>query len=61
MSIRLPVHFISHGGAPWPWGVGMATLFAVLKAALEHLVQDLPVVPRAILLTGRFRLPYKYP
>ena len=50
MSTRLPVHFISHGGGPWPWVDHLAELFTDLKRALEHLVQDLPEVPRAILM-----------
>jgi aromatic ring-opening dioxygenase catalytic subunit (LigB family) len=49
---RMPVHFLSHGGGPWPWMAEDETggAYAQLRVALKALVAELPASPRAVLL-----------
>lgn len=51
-TVRMPVHFLSHGGGPWPWMAEHETggAYAQLRLALKALVADLPALPRAVLL-----------
>lgn len=49
---RLPVHFITHGGGPWPWldDTVMPVNFAGLADALRAIPDQLAETPKAILL-----------
>ena len=47
---RQPTFFISHGGGPWPWLPDMRRMLGNLEASLAGIPQQLPEVPRAILM-----------
>ncbi len=49
---RLPTYFISHGGGPWPWLANMRQMLATLETSLAHMPQELPEVPKAILMVS---------
>ena len=49
---RLPTYFISHGGGPWPWLPNMRQMLATLETSLAHMPQELPEVPKAILMVS---------
>ncbi|MEB3767705.1 class III extradiol ring-cleavage dioxygenase [Acinetobacter sp. MD2] len=48
---RQPVHFISHGGGPWPWmPTQLGTVYAKLAQSLVEILPSLPQRPKAILM-----------
>lgn len=47
---RMPTHFISHGGGPWPWMPDWRAMFKNLEASFVQMVKDLPERPKAILM-----------
>lgn len=49
---RQPTYFISHGGGPWPWLANMRQMLATLETSLAHMPQELPEVPKAILMVS---------
>lgn len=49
---RMPTHFISHGGGPWPWMPDWRAMFHNLEASFVQLVADLPERPKAILMVS---------
>jgi aromatic ring-opening dioxygenase catalytic subunit (LigB family) len=50
-SPRLPVYFLSHGGGPWPFmGGEFRSQFDWLEASLRDIPQQLPAVPKAVLV-----------
>lgn len=50
-SSRLPVYFLSHGGGPWPFmGGEFRAHFDWLEASLRDIPQQLPTVPKAVLV-----------
>jgi aromatic ring-opening dioxygenase catalytic subunit (LigB family) len=49
-SARLPVHFISHGGGPWPWLKKEMPFYDQLELALKELPHELACLPRAIVI-----------
>ena len=51
-TARMPVHFISHGGGPWPWMPQAASAYANLAASLADIPHQLPRTPKAILMVS---------
>lgn len=56
---RLPTHFISHGGGPWPWIKDQMPMdFAPLEQSLQQIVRDLGTTPKAVLVvSGHWEAP----
>lgn len=50
---RLPTHFISHGGGPWPWLTDRSPIdYGPLERSLQEIVADLGVTPDAVLVVS---------
>lgn len=50
-ATRLPTHFISHGGGPWPWIKDLMPMdFGPLEKSLQDITKDLGLRPKAILV-----------
>jgi hypothetical protein len=47
---KLPTHFISHGGGPWPWLPNMRQMLASLETALARMPEKIGTAPQAILM-----------
>ncbi len=55
---RLPTYFISHGGGPWPYMPEMRAAMAPLAASLQAMVQEIGVLPKAVLsISGHWEAP----
>jgi aromatic ring-opening dioxygenase catalytic subunit (LigB family) len=56
---RLPTHFISHGGGPWPWIKDqMPGDMSVLERSLQAIPAELGITPRAVLVvSGHWETP----
>ena len=56
---RLPTHFISHGGGPWPWIKDqMPGDMSILERSLQAIPAELGVTPRAVLVvSGHWETP----
>lgn len=56
---RLPTHFISHGGGPWPWIKDQMPMdFGPLERSLQAIPRDLGTTPRAVLVvSGHWEAP----
>jgi aromatic ring-opening dioxygenase catalytic subunit (LigB family) len=50
---RLPTHFISHGGGPWPWIKDLLPGdWTELEASLRRIPTELDATPRAVLVVS---------
>jgi aromatic ring-opening dioxygenase catalytic subunit (LigB family) len=49
-SSRLPVHFISHGGGPWPWLKKEMPFYDKLEEALKEIPRELACLPKGIVV-----------
>ncbi|MFM2371250.1 MAG: hypothetical protein RIS85_972 [Pseudomonadota bacterium] len=56
---RLPTFFLNHGGGPWPWMDGpMRDAYGQLEASLAGVLDELPEIPRAVLvITAHWEAP----
>ena len=59
MPARLPAHFLSHGGGPWPYMKDqLGGKFDKLEASLLNLRREVGEAPRAVLVvSGRWEMP----
>ena len=48
--MKMPVFYLSHGGGPWPWMEGSSRYDTALLQCLQSLPQQLPTIPKAILM-----------
>ncbi|MCX7621845.1 MAG: dioxygenase [Acidimicrobiales bacterium] len=52
-SRRLPTHFISHGGGPWPWIKDQMPMdLGPLEQSLRAIARDLGSTPKAVLVVS---------
>lgn len=56
---RLPTHFISHGGGPWPWMADQPPFdYDLLRRSLQSITADLGTTPTAVLaVSGHWETP----
>ena len=59
MPARLPTHFLSHGGGPWPYMKDqLGCKFDKLEASLLNLRREVGEAPRAVLVvSGHWEAP----
>lgn len=56
---RMPTFFLNHGGGPWPWMEGpMRQAYGQLEASLAGVMDELPALPKAVLvITAHWEAP----
>ncbi|MGO1766691.1 MAG: DODA-type extradiol aromatic ring-opening family dioxygenase [Advenella sp.] len=50
--MTMPVYFISHGGGPWPWVAQWQAMYTALRESLQRLPDQLPAIPKAVLMVS---------